>query len=53
MEWMSRGGTFFSNFDAKKVSFGVNNHGGPHAMYRPQFNYLWHQFASDGFVVLS
>ena len=27
-------------------------HGGPHAMYRPQFNYLWHQFASDGYVVL-
>ena len=21
-------------------------------MYRPQFNYLWHQFASDGYVVL-
>ena len=27
-------------------------HGGPHAMYRPSFNYLWHQFASDGYVVL-
>ena len=27
-------------------------HGGPHAMYRPAFNYSWHQFASDGYVVL-
>lgn len=41
------------NFDAKKkYPLVLIIHGGPHAMYRPQFNYLWHQFASDGYVVL-
>lgn len=36
----------------KKYPLVLIIHGGPHAMYRPQFNYLWHQFASDGYVVL-
>ena len=36
----------------KKYPLILIIHGGPHAMYRPQFNYLWHQFASDGYVVL-
>ena len=41
------------NFDKnKKYPLVLIIHGGPHAMYRPQFNYLWHQFASDGYVVL-
>ena len=36
----------------KKYPLVLIIHGGPHAMYRPEFNYLWHQFASDGYVVL-
>ena len=41
------------NFDKnKKYPLVLIIHGGPHSMYRPQFNYLWHQFASDGYVVL-
>ncbi|MBA58339.1 MAG: peptidase S9 [Gammaproteobacteria bacterium] len=36
----------------KKYPLVLIIHGGPHAMYRAQFNYLWHQFASDGYVVL-
>ena len=41
------------NFDkAKKYPLILVIHGGPHSMYRNQFNYLWHQFASDGYVVL-
>jgi acylaminoacyl-peptidase len=41
------------NFDKnKKYPLILAIHGGPHAMYRPSFNYLWHQFASDGYVVL-
>ncbi len=38
--------------DSKKYPLILIIHGGPHAMYRPQFNYLWHQFASDGYIVL-
>ena len=38
--------------EQKKYPLILIIHGGPHAMYRPQFNYLWHQFASDGYVVL-
>ena len=37
---------------SKKYPLILIIHGGPHAMYRYQFNYLWHQFASDGYVVL-
>ena len=37
---------------SKKYPLILSIHGGPHAMYRPAFNYLWHQFASDGYVVL-
>jgi len=37
---------------SKKYPLILTIHGGPHAMYRPAFNYLWHQFASDGYVVL-
>ena len=41
------------NFDEnKKYPLILIIHGGPHAMYRSSFNYLWHQFASDGYVVL-
>ena len=41
------------NFDkSKKYPLILIIHGGPHSMYRNQFNYLWHQFASDGYVVL-
>ena len=41
------------NFDKnKKYPLILVIHGGPHAMYRSSFNYLWHQFASDGYVVL-
>ena len=41
------------NFDkSKKYPLILVIHGGPHSMYRNQFNYLWHQFASDGYVVL-
>jgi len=41
------------DFDVKKkYPLILIIHGGPHAMYRNQFNYLWHQFASDGYVVL-
>ena len=41
------------NFDkSKKYPLILVIHGGPHAMYRPAFNYSWHQFASDGYVVL-
>ena len=41
------------DFDkSKKYPLILVIHGGPHAMYRPSFNYLWHQFASDGYVVL-
>ena len=36
----------------KKYPLILVIHGGPHAMYRSSFNYLWHQFASDGYVVL-
>ena len=38
--------------ESKKYPLILIIHGGPHAMYRPQFNYLWHQFASDGYIVL-
>ena len=37
---------------SKKYPLILVIHGGPHSMYRNQFNYLWHQFASDGYVVL-
>lgn len=41
------------NFDKdKKYPLILLIHGGPHAMYRPAFNYSRHQFASDGYVVL-
>lgn len=41
------------NFDkSKKYPLILIIHGGPHSMYRNQFNYLWQQFASDGYVVL-
>ena len=41
------------NFDKKKkYPLILVIHGGPHAMYRPSFNYQWHQFASDGYIVL-
>ena len=41
------------DFDnSKKYPLILIIHGGPHSMYRNQFNYLWHQFASDGYVVL-
>ena len=41
------------NFDESKTyPLILVIHGGPHAMYRPAFNYSWHQFASDGYVVL-
>ena len=41
------------NFDKKKkYPLILVIHGGPHAMYRPAFNYQWHQFASDGYIVL-
>ena len=41
------------NFDKDKTyPLILLIHGGPHAMYRPAFSYLRHQFASDGYVVL-
>jgi len=41
------------NFDKnKKYPLILVIHGGPNSMYRSSFNYLWHQFASDGYVVL-
>ena len=41
------------DFDKKKkYPLILVIHGGPHAMYRPSFNYQWHQFASDGYIVL-
>tara|TARA_B110000503_G_C7162794_1_gene420465 strand:- start:164 stop:2149 length:1986 start_codon:yes stop_codon:yes gene_type:complete len=41
------------DFDkTKKYPLILVIHGGPHAMYRPAFNYSWHQFASDGNIVL-
>lgn len=41
------------DFDkSKKYPLILVIHGGPHAMYRPAFNYSWHQFASDGNIVL-
>lgn len=41
------------NFDkSKKYPLILSIHGGPHAMYRETYNFMFHHFAAQGYVVL-
>lgn len=41
------------NFDSsKKYPLILSIHGGPHAMYRRTYNFMFHHFAAEGYVVL-
>ncbi|WP_262696343.1 S9 family peptidase [Kordiimonas aquimaris] len=41
------------NFDSsKKYPMILSIHGGPHAMYRETYNFMFHHFAAQGYVVL-
>lgn len=41
------------NFDSsKKYPLILSIHGGPHAMYRETYNFMFHHFAAEGYVVL-
>lgn len=41
------------NFDSsKKYPLILSIHGGPHAMYRETYNFMFHHFAAEGYIVL-
>jgi dipeptidyl aminopeptidase/acylaminoacyl peptidase len=60
LTWTSSGGAQIQgwyitppDFDpAKKYPMILEIHGGPYGNYNTGFNYMWHNFAANGFVVL-
>jgi len=60
LSWTSSGGAHVEgwfitppDFDAsKKYPLILEIHGGPYGSYNAEFNYMWQNFAANGFVVL-